>query len=67
MAALLAFPIARVAAPPMRAPADAEIVRLAAQVLADPRSWAQSGLDPALVRHAQARSVALLRDALDTI
>jgi hypothetical protein len=57
---------------PRRAPAlqDEDVVRLAMAVLSDPRAWAVTGrteLDPALMRTARARALALLRDALETV
>lgn len=65
MAAVIAF----APKPPSRALPDAEIVRLARAVLADPRCWtlARADLEPAQLRTAQARAAALLQDALDTI
>ncbi len=65
MAAVIAF-----AAKPISRPLpDAEVVRLARAVLADPRCWtlARADLDPAQLRAAQVRASALLQDALDTI
>ncbi|MBU6373692.1 MAG: hypothetical protein KJS97_13280 [Alphaproteobacteria bacterium] len=65
MAAVIAFAPKQSARPLP----DAEIVRLARAVLADPRCWtlARADLDPAQMRAAQARASALLQDALDTV
>lgn len=65
MAAVIAF----APKPIRRALPDAEVVRLARAVLADPRCWtlARADLDPAHLRAAQTRAAALLQDALDTI
>lgn len=48
---------------------DAEVVRLARAILADPRCWtlARADLDPAALRAAQSRAASLLQDALDTV
>lgn len=65
MAAVIAF-APKIASRPV---SDAEVVRLARAVLADPRCWtlARADLEPAHLRAAQARAAALLQDALDTI
>lgn len=65
MSAVIAF-----APKPLARPLpDAEVVRLARAVLADPRCWAlaRADLDPAQMRAAQVRVAALLQDALDTV
>ncbi len=65
MAAVIAF----APKPQTRPMPDAEVVRLARAVLADPRCWtlARADLDPAVMRAAQARAAALLQDALETV
>lgn len=50
--------------------ADRDVVTLAAAVLADPRAWAHAAaanLDPATLRAARARALALLSEALETV
>jgi hypothetical protein len=65
----MAAVIALAPKPQSRRPPDAEVVRLARAILADPRCWtlARADLDPAAMRAAQFRAAALLQDALDTI
>jgi hypothetical protein len=57
-------------APSMARMSDAEVVRIAAHVLRDPRAWAAAGaLDPYGLagRQARARALALLAETLETV
>jgi hypothetical protein len=54
---------------PVTAPirvSEEEAVRLALQVLEDPRAWTRLG-DPARARAARIKAVRLLRESLETV
>jgi hypothetical protein len=56
--------------PPMARMSDAEVVRIAAHILRDPRAWAAAGtLDPHGLagRQVRARALALLAETLETV
>ena len=55
---------------PIQRVSDAEVVRMAAQILGDQRAWAAAGaLDPhgLIGRQVRARAVALLAETLETV
>lgn len=61
---------ANVRAPTSARISDAEVVRMAAQVLRDPRAWAEAGMiDPhgLVARQVRARALALMAEALATV